>query len=146
MLRFNGTPIPKEYEVGFQRALWAFRHCRVYCAAAGGLVHLEQLPPGGLGGQDVDVPAAVPASLRGGAAGGEDPLSFLGPLLSPEVATGIAKGEQEGLGGGGSGRHLADSTDYIELGVEHKSEEKGACVGPEGGGTRSQSLNSIVYI
>jgi exonuclease-1 len=110
MLRFNGTPIPKDYEVAFQRALWAFRHCRVYCAAAGGLVHLEPLPPGGLGGQDVDVPAALPPALRGAAAAagqqegaaGEDPLSFLGPALSSEVATGIAKGEGgRGLGGPG---------------------------------------------
>ena len=24
-LRFSGMPVPKEYEVGFQRALWTFR-------------------------------------------------------------------------------------------------------------------------
>jgi hypothetical protein len=34
MLRFNGTRVPQDYEVRFQLALWAFRHCRVYCPAA----------------------------------------------------------------------------------------------------------------
>jgi hypothetical protein len=33
MLRFNGTRVPPDYEVRFQLALWAFRHCRVYCPA-----------------------------------------------------------------------------------------------------------------
>jgi exonuclease-1 len=34
MLRFNGTRVPQDYEVRFQLALWAFRHCRVYCPTA----------------------------------------------------------------------------------------------------------------
>jgi hypothetical protein len=34
MLRFNGTRVPQDYEIRFQLALWAFRHCRVYCPTA----------------------------------------------------------------------------------------------------------------
>jgi hypothetical protein len=32
VLRFSGVAVPSGYDVAFQRALWAFRHCR--CAAA----------------------------------------------------------------------------------------------------------------
>lgn len=34
MLKFNGTKVTPEYEARFQMALWAFRHCRVYCPSA----------------------------------------------------------------------------------------------------------------
>ena len=38
----------REYEAGFQRALWTFRHQRVYCPRRRRLVHLRDLPPGAL--------------------------------------------------------------------------------------------------
>ena len=28
VLRFSGVPVPAGYEIAFQRAMWAFRHCR----------------------------------------------------------------------------------------------------------------------
>lgn len=28
VLRFSGVVVPPGYEIAFQRALWAFRHCR----------------------------------------------------------------------------------------------------------------------
>lgn len=28
VLRFSGVPVPAGYEAAFQRAVWAFRHCR----------------------------------------------------------------------------------------------------------------------
>lgn len=59
-MRFQGASVPKDYEASFQRALWAFRHQRVYCAERGCLVHLNDLPPGGIAGGDVEVVAALP--------------------------------------------------------------------------------------
>ncbi|KAG2434397.1 hypothetical protein HYH02_012409 [Chlamydomonas schloesseri] len=87
-LRFNGTTVPPHYEVRFQRTLWLFRHQRVFCPAARSMAHLRPLPPGGLGGADVLVAAALPAE------GPErEALAFLGPLMEAEVAAGIADGE-----------------------------------------------------
>jgi hypothetical protein len=97
MLRFNGTPVPPGYEVSFQRALWAFRHCRVFCPTARRLVHLAPLPPGGLGAADVEVAAAVPELL--GPDGGGGGLAFLGPDLEEGVAQGVAAGEGGTQGG-----------------------------------------------
>ncbi len=48
-LRFSGVSVPRGYEAAFQRALWTFRHQRVYCADARALVTLAPLPAGGLG-------------------------------------------------------------------------------------------------
>jgi exonuclease-1 len=92
VLRFSGVAVPPGYEAKFQRALWAFRHCRVYCPAARRMVHLTPLPGGGIGGADVEVPEAVPASEEERAA-----LEFLGPLLPDDVARGIAEGAWCGL-------------------------------------------------
>ena len=47
-LRFSGVTVPRGYEAAFQRALWTFRHQRVYCARARALVPLRPLPAGGL--------------------------------------------------------------------------------------------------
>jgi hypothetical protein len=78
-LRFNkGTQPPPGYEARFQRTLWLFRHQRVFCSASRALTHLRPLPPGGLGGADVLVPAALLGGLEGGA---EEELGFLGPPM-----------------------------------------------------------------
>lgn len=53
------------------------------------MIHLAPLPGGGIGGADVDVPAAV-AQLA--TQQQHERLDFLGPLLPPEVARGIAEG------------------------------------------------------
>ena len=53
------------------------------------LVHLAPLPGGGIGAADVDVPAAVTQLEQQQQ---DQALDFLGPLLSPEVAQGIAEG------------------------------------------------------
>ena len=47
-LRFSGVSVPRDYEQGFQRALWTFQHQRVWCPNSRQLMHLRPLPPGGL--------------------------------------------------------------------------------------------------
>ena len=47
-LRFSGVSVPRDYEQGFQRALWTFQHQRVWCPDRRQLVHLRPLPQGGL--------------------------------------------------------------------------------------------------
>ena len=47
-LRFSGVSVPRDYEQGFQRALWTFQHQRVWCPQRKQLVHLRPLPNGGL--------------------------------------------------------------------------------------------------
>ncbi len=47
-LRSSGVTVPAGYEAAFQRALWTYRHQRVYCADARTLVPLRPLPAGGL--------------------------------------------------------------------------------------------------
>ena len=47
-LRFSGVSVPRDYEQGFQRALWTFQHQRVWCPQREQLVHLRPLPQGGL--------------------------------------------------------------------------------------------------
>ena len=109
-LRFSGTNVPRGYDEGFQRALWVFRHQRVFCPHTRACVHLQPLPPGGIGAANVDVPSAVPQpkprnqgteglqgegeEQREGAHEGEDDdgLNFLGPMLPPEIVCGIAQG------------------------------------------------------
>jgi exonuclease-1 len=83
-LRFSGVKVPREYESEFQRALWTFRHQRVYCPTAHAMVHLRPLPPGGLA-DGVLVLAALPSKE-------EADLPFLGPMLPDAVAEAIAVG------------------------------------------------------
>ena len=83
-LRFSGTAVPREYEIGFQRALWTFRHQRVFCPRRRALVHLSELPPGGLA-DGVLVLAALPGK-------DEADLAFLGPPLPDDVAEAISRG------------------------------------------------------
>ncbi|KAK9918966.1 hypothetical protein WJX75_008347 [Coccomyxa subellipsoidea] len=84
-LRFSGVKVPREYESEFQRALWTFRHQRVYCPTAHAMVHLRPLPPGGLA-DGVLVLAALPSKE-------EADLPFLGPMLPDAVAEAIAVGD-----------------------------------------------------
>lgn len=83
-LRFDGVAVPVGYEAALQRALWTFRHQRVYCPALRATVPLSQPPGGALAAQ-----AALPdaAALVNG-----EP-DFLGPELAPSVAQGIAEGK-----------------------------------------------------
>jgi exonuclease-1 len=83
-LRFDGTAVPPGYESAVQRALWIFRHQRVYCPQRRQTVPLAE-PPGGTLVAQAAVPAA--AELRDGE------LDFLGPELPPDVAQAIAEGE-----------------------------------------------------
>eukprot|EP00798_Chlamydomonas_sp_ICE-L_P014825 gene14824-20878_t len=86
-MRFSGTSIPRDYELRFQQAIWVFRHQRVYCPHGRKLVTLQPVPNGGLGAADVEYTAAVPQDEEA------MELSFLGPMMSDEVALGIAAGE-----------------------------------------------------
>lgn len=88
-LKFNGTTVPKEYEPQFQRALWTFQHQRVFCPDRKALVHLRELPEGGL-----QYPFSQPA---GGVSGPEEDLDFLGPAMPDEVAHQIAIGARLSL-------------------------------------------------
>ena len=82
-LRFDGVVAPKGYEIKFQRALWTFRHQRVYCPRRRELVHVTEIPGGSLAAH-----AAVPAAAE--LLEGE--IDFLGPHLPVHVAQGIAEG------------------------------------------------------
>lgn len=62
----------------------------MYCPAAGALVHVQPLPPGGLGAANVDVMSAIPEGEEAST------LDFLGPPLDPAVAQGIALGASAG--------------------------------------------------
>eukprot|EP00485_Elphidium_margaritaceum_P009735 CAMPEP_0202708586 /NCGR_PEP_ID=MMETSP1385-20130828/20756_1 /ASSEMBLY_ACC=CAM_ASM_000861 /TAXON_ID=933848 /ORGANISM="Elphidium margaritaceum" /LENGTH=1036 /DNA_ID=CAMNT_0049367593 /DNA_START=62 /DNA_END=3169 /DNA_ORIENTATION=+ len=70
-IRFDGKCIvPKEYQHGYQKALYTFRHQRVYDPTQKKLVHLQPLPP------DMDL-------------GNTD---FLGPDMESTVAQQVAEG------------------------------------------------------
>ena len=75
--------VPKGYEGAFQRAIWTFRHQRVFDDITKQIVHLRPLPEGGLAAA-LDIQDALPE---------DDPdLSFLGPPIAPDLATKIAAG------------------------------------------------------
>lgn len=86
-LRMNGAvSVPRGYEVEFQRAIWTFRHQRVFDADTGRIMHLRPLPEGGL-----VAAAGVPDSILE-----EDPgCGFLGPPLADGIAAAIACGVLE---------------------------------------------------
>ncbi|KAL0050067.1 hypothetical protein WJX82_003781 [Trebouxia sp. C0006] len=83
-LRFSGVSVPRDYEQGFQRALWTFQHQRVWCPHRKQLVHLRPLPQGGL--------AAVDAVV-GALADGDTDHDFLGPAQPDAVMQKVAEGE-----------------------------------------------------
>jgi hypothetical protein len=75
--------VPRTYEEDVQRAVWTFRHQRVFCPRQRRVVHLRPLPEAGL-----LAGAAVPSAL----APGDDVLEFLGPPLLDTVACQVAAG------------------------------------------------------
>jgi exonuclease 1 len=81
-LRFT-CAVPRSYEEDVQRAVWTFRHQRVFCPQQRRVVHLRPLPPAGL-----QATAAVPSAL----APGDDVLEFLGAPLPDDVACQVAAG------------------------------------------------------
>eukprot|EP00887_Chlorella_sp_A99_P001047 scaffold14.g1047.t1 len=83
-LRFAGTPVPDGYLARFQRALWTFRHQRVFCPRRRRVVTLTEVPGGDLAA-DARVPEA--AALAEGEA------DFLGPPVPDEVACAVAAGD-----------------------------------------------------
>ena len=89
-LRLGGrVAVPPGYEAAWARAVWTFRHQRVFCPSARTMVHVSPLPAGGLA-----LPDGTPlVGGEGGEEGGEDPLAFLGPVLPPALAAAIAAGE-----------------------------------------------------
>lgn len=82
-LRFDGVRVPQGYEIKFQRALWTFRHQRIYCPRQREVFYLSE-PAGGSLAASAAVPQA--AELMEGEA------DFLGPWLPVHVAQGIAEG------------------------------------------------------
>ena len=75
--------VPRTYEEDVQRAVWTFRHQRVFCPRQRRVVHLRPLPEAGL-----LAGAAVPSAL----APGDDVLEFLGAPLPDTVARQVAAG------------------------------------------------------
>ncbi|KAL7089238.1 hypothetical protein ACP275_13G176900 [Erythranthe tilingii] len=69
-LRYNSVEVPPLYEESFRRAIFTFRHQRVYDPISEDIVHLSE--PVDFVGEDVD---------------------FLGPALPQHVAKGIAQGD-----------------------------------------------------
>jgi len=82
-LRFDGTQAPPGYEIKFQRALWTFKHQRVFCPRRREIVPLTE-PRGGSLAAQASVPAA--AELVDGE------VDFLGPHLPVHIGQGIAEG------------------------------------------------------
>ena len=60
-LRFDGTKIPPGYECRVQRALWTFKHQRVYCPQRKAVVHLNEIP-----GSNLAAGALVPEAAQVG--------------------------------------------------------------------------------
>ncbi|CAN6454363.1 unnamed protein product [Victoria cruziana] len=69
-LKYSGTLVPPSYEEDFSKAIWTFRHQRVYDPSTEDIVHLSE-PPAEL---DFD-------------------LEFLGPVMPQNIVKGIARGE-----------------------------------------------------
>lgn len=83
-LRFDGVQIPSGYEISVQRALWTFRHQRVFCPRRREIVHLTE-PPGGKIVAHTTATAAIDKN-------DDEDTHFLGPTLAVHVAQGIAEG------------------------------------------------------
>ncbi|XP_039130239.1 exonuclease 1-like [Dioscorea cayenensis subsp. rotundata] len=73
-LRYNSVAVPPHYEETFKKAMWAFKHQRVYDPAKKDIVHLSDIP------HDLTLD-----------------LEFLGPWLSQSLVQGIAKGDIDPL-------------------------------------------------
>ncbi|XP_019169233.1 PREDICTED: exonuclease 1 [Ipomoea nil] len=73
-LKYNTVAVPPLYEESFKKAMMTFLHQLVYDPVTEDLVHLSELP-----------------------AGADEDIEFLGPMLPPEVAKGIARGDLDPL-------------------------------------------------
>lgn len=94
-------------------------HCAVPdCVAAllQAMIHLAPLPGGGIASADVEVPAAVVQLEQQQQ---DQKLDFLGPMLPPEVARGIAEGMPTG------------STNVVAAGIV--AQRRHRCAGMYGG-------------
>lgn len=80
-LKFDGVAVPEGYEEKVQKALWTFKHQRVYCPEKMCLVHLHDIPSLGLAG-----------SAKVGNIAGDATTDFLGEDIPPMIAQGIATG------------------------------------------------------
>lgn len=92
-LRFDGVAIPPDYTSKVQRALWTFRHQRVFCVRLRSVVHLRPVVGG-------DLASAPDAFVPTAAAVQEGEEDFLGPELADDVAQAIAEGRSCRLGRG----------------------------------------------
>ncbi len=90
-LRYSGTSVPPGHEAACQRAIWTFRHQRVWSEVEGRMVHLTPLPEAGL-----QLPSAAAGAASGSQEGSQplvdEALDFLGPLLPDHLARSIAEG------------------------------------------------------
>ncbi|KAK9820784.1 hypothetical protein WJX74_002931 [Apatococcus lobatus] len=91
-LRYSGTSVPPGYEAACQRAVWTFRHQRVWSAQQGRMVHLTPLPEAGLQATMASAGAAS-GSQEGSQPLVDEALDFLGPLLADDTARSIAVGD-----------------------------------------------------
>ena len=83
-LKFDGVAVPVDYDRRVQRAIWTFRHQRVFCPRRRQVVNLTE-PTGG----DLTVDALVPAAAQ--LHDGEE--DFLGGDLPEHLAVAIAEGQ-----------------------------------------------------
>ncbi|RMZ55917.1 hypothetical protein APUTEX25_004341, partial [Auxenochlorella protothecoides] len=82
-LKWDGTAVPPQYLVRFQRALWSFRHQRVYCRTQQATIPMTPLPEGGLAASTL-IPEAAETV--------EGEPDFLGPWVEDCIARGVAEG------------------------------------------------------
>lgn len=68
-LKWDGTAVPPQYLVRFQRALWSFRHQRVYCRTQQATIPMTPLPEGGLAASTL-IPEAAEVCGEGAAMSG----------------------------------------------------------------------------
>ncbi|CAG9462848.1 unnamed protein product [Pedinophyceae sp. YPF-701] len=90
-LRFNGIALPRGYEASFQRAIWTFRHQRIYCPKRQRIAHVTDIPEGGM----VPDPELSTVSIPDDAAALLDPsdTSFLGPEIPEEHVQALVRGD-----------------------------------------------------
>ena len=123
-LRLAGTAVPQTYEAAFQRAVYTFKHQRVYDPQSRAMVHLRPLPPRGLDPSVLTVPGGSGQLVEGG----DHALDFLGPLLPQQQCFLLATG---GLGAcgcdGGSGKCRCKAADVQTARPAHGCLLSAAC-------------------
>ena len=80
--------MPRTYEAAFLRAVYTFKHQRVYDPQSRTMVHLRPLPPRGLDPSVLTVPEGSEQPVEGAA----QALDFLGPLLPQQQCFQLATG------------------------------------------------------